>query len=345
MTARTNNTIGRYSDLDALRIVAALMVCFYHFCALGPSSGRLALAFPALEPWAKYGYLGVDAFFIISGFVIAVSAEGRTALTFARARAKRLYPAFLVACALTTAIIFILPDKTGAPSLYQILANLTLFAPYFGQESIDGVYWSLYVEIRFYILIAAILLIGKFNHIMPLIALWLALSLINLFWPIPFGSGGLLLAYAPLFSAGVIYSVIARRQFVPWHVPILIASLALSIGYGLRRAQEIDAANSFSLSLAAVSLVLLTAHGLILLIALVGAQRRLTTLPFLGALSYPLYLVHNEIGTRLITSMASHMSDYAALATAIGASLALATGINLFVERRLHSRRAAFSAG
>jgi peptidoglycan/LPS O-acetylase OafA/YrhL len=53
-----------------------------------------------LAPWARYGFLGVPIFFIISGYVIAYSAE-RTAAAFAIARVSRIYPTFLFCMTLT----------------------------------------------------------------------------------------------------------------------------------------------------------------------------------------------------------------------------------------------------
>ena len=53
------------------------------------------IALPYLASYAQYGFLGVPVFFIISGFVIAYSAEGRTPVGFAIARFSRIYPTFL----------------------------------------------------------------------------------------------------------------------------------------------------------------------------------------------------------------------------------------------------------
>jgi peptidoglycan/LPS O-acetylase OafA/YrhL len=75
-------------------------------------------------PVAKYGFLGVPAFFVISGFVIAYSAEGRTAVGFAIARFSRLYPNFVFCMTLTFLALLVWgpPHFEATPS--QWFANL-----------------------------------------------------------------------------------------------------------------------------------------------------------------------------------------------------------------------------
>src|ERR1700693_5963546 len=75
---------GRVETLDLLRAIAVLAVLFYHYAFRGAAAdGFTDISLPALVPLAKYGSLGVQLFFVISGFVIAYSAEGRSAIGFA----------------------------------------------------------------------------------------------------------------------------------------------------------------------------------------------------------------------------------------------------------------------
>ncbi len=77
---------SRVEALDLLRLVAVLGVVLYHFGFWGPAAHGCRSGAPLADAVAKYGFLGVPAFFVISGFVIAYSAEGRTATGFAIAR-------------------------------------------------------------------------------------------------------------------------------------------------------------------------------------------------------------------------------------------------------------------
>jgi len=81
---------ARLASLDLLRLVAALAVVLFHYLFRGGITGDLDVEYAAAAPFAIYGYLGVSLFFLISGFVIAWSAEGRTWQEFAVARFARL---------------------------------------------------------------------------------------------------------------------------------------------------------------------------------------------------------------------------------------------------------------
>ena len=87
----------RMGSLDLLRLIAALSVlCFHYLFRASIAPPVLVHGYPEVAPFAMYGYLGVNLFFLISGFVIAWSAEGRSWTEFAAARFARLYPGFLV---------------------------------------------------------------------------------------------------------------------------------------------------------------------------------------------------------------------------------------------------------
>ena len=95
MTA-PQNPFDRITTLDLLRLVAALAVVGFHYFFRGAAAdGYLNVAYPSVATVAIYGYLGVNLFFLISGFVIAWSAEGRSWQAFAVARFARLYPGFV----------------------------------------------------------------------------------------------------------------------------------------------------------------------------------------------------------------------------------------------------------
>ncbi|MFD6812242.1 acyltransferase family protein, partial [Streptomyces anthocyanicus] len=87
---------GRLYVLDGLRLGAALMVVAFHYTALGAEAwDRPAwTVFPEVSRFTSYGYLGVQLFFVISGFVICMSAWGRPLKAFFVSRVIRLYPAY-----------------------------------------------------------------------------------------------------------------------------------------------------------------------------------------------------------------------------------------------------------
>src|SRR5581483_4689485 len=142
---------ARVQALDLLRLVAVLGVVLFHYGFRGPATADNNLvAIPGLAFIGQYGFLGVPVFFVISGFVIAYSAEGRTPVQFGIARIARIYPGFLFCMTAT----FIAVAALGAPHFHtglpQWLANLVIAAPALHQQYMDSAYWSLVVEATFY---------------------------------------------------------------------------------------------------------------------------------------------------------------------------------------------------
>jgi peptidoglycan/LPS O-acetylase OafA/YrhL len=173
--------VVRVQALDLLRLVAVLGVVLFHYGFRGPTAqGITHVALPELASFARYGFLGVPIFFVISGFVIAYSAEGRTAIGFAIARFARIYPGFVFCMTIT----FLATLVFGAPhfetSLAQWAANLFIAAPGLRQPYMDSAYWSLVYEIVFYAWVAILIAVGVFRpHINVVVLVWLSISLLN----------------------------------------------------------------------------------------------------------------------------------------------------------------------
>jgi len=150
---------ARLSNIDGLRAVAALSVFVQHFIgdvsrADGASSGALYPWFSISEQSLDLGRFGVVLFFLISGFVIPFSIGGEVALKrFAISRFFRLYPAFWVALSCLTLILW----NAGTPvSVATELANLTMAPALFGQGWMSGIYWTLFIELLFYVFAAGL---------------------------------------------------------------------------------------------------------------------------------------------------------------------------------------------
>src|SRR5690606_11316342 len=127
-------TGNRFYVLDGLRFIAAIAVLLYHYSIYFDVNHVL------LRNVSAFGYLGVHFFFILSGFVIAASAQNRNAIDFALARAARLYPAFWAALVFTVAVSVL---QTPNINIGEILMNATIINDYFSIPNFDGVYWTL----------------------------------------------------------------------------------------------------------------------------------------------------------------------------------------------------------
>ncbi|PKH03413.1 hypothetical protein CXF72_06280 [Psychromonas sp. MB-3u-54] len=83
--------------LDFLRFFAALCVVFYHYIYWSVEP-ELVIYFSPMSQIFQYGNLGVQLFFMISGFVICWSAVGKTRIEFISSRFARLYPTYWGVC-------------------------------------------------------------------------------------------------------------------------------------------------------------------------------------------------------------------------------------------------------
>ncbi|GGE43974.1 acyltransferase [Agaricicola taiwanensis] len=331
---------ARIGNLDLLRFCAALAVVFYHLMFRGAAAdGYSPLIFAGADV-ARYGFLGVSCFFVMSGFVIAYSAEGRGLVAFAAARASRLYPAFLVCMTITAlaGLVLAQPGSRFAPSLPSYIANLTMLAPAFGQPFMDGAYWSIVLEIMFYGWVALFIALGLFQRrMLILVTGWLAIGLLNEVF-LQSGVLRILLVtqYAGHFSIGILLYRLFRRN---WTVSAADATVALAaaalLGLGeYNSMRTMEDHFGFEGSIGLTLLVLAVA-----IAAVVTAVRMpWPILPAslsaaLGGISYPLYLLHQHIGYLVFQHLADTIDTWLLLTIAIAALVALSFVIWRFIER------------
>ena len=264
--------------------------------------------------------------------------RGRAPLEFAAARLARLYPSHLAAVTLT----FVVTLAFGAPaftaSFVQYFANLSMFAPLFGQEFMDGAYWSIVLEVIFYGWVLVFLALGQFEKSGERIVLcWLLISLVNELF---LGSKPLRFLfpteYSGFFAAGVlIYRLRAGKSSFA-SVPLLALSFAISVQTSLAGlkiiADKYDAALASELAAALV----LGIYALFY-VATSSAPTRLPIrfLGIIGAITYPLYLLHQHIGYIAFTRLHGTVSDGALFGIVIAGLVSAAFAVWICVDRPL----------
>lgn len=298
------STQVRFGAIDLLRFLAAAAVVLFHYAYRGPANGDVPARFALewLQPIARYGYLGVHLFFMISGFVIAFSAEGRSARDFAVSRIARLYPAFWLAVAATTLVVHLADARDYAVSWSAVALNLTMFNHLFGVPPVDGVYWSLYVELSFYLLVWVVLLTGNWHRIEFLLAAWLLAALAWQWWPSWRLDQALALQYGPFFVAGAVACRIRMQgsTLVRWALFCVASAGALHLMVGWGPATRIGALEDAG----AVAVILCGFFVIFAVLARGGMSGiRGPVVTALGATTYPLYLLHQNIGYVLIDAL------------------------------------------
>ncbi|PFG30673.1 acyltransferase family protein [Paramicrobacterium agarici] len=297
----------RFELLDLLRFLAALMVVAFHWFFNGISNGKVeSIDFTALAPIALYGVYGVHLFFLISGFVIAESAHGKTAGQFVVSRGVRLFPAYWVAMASTTIIVNAWGDESMHVTPVQFLANLTMMPRLFGQRAVDGVYWTLTVELTFYLLVFLVLLLGLGRFLDIVFPTW-ALTMLTVTVIVPQASGlPYLDGYYAFFASGAIMASIRRRGFSPFRVLGLGAAAATSIVFVGRNIATFNEGHAFAVSPVAV-FALIGAFYVIISLMWIPRMTKVS-IPLsrsISDLTYPIYLLHAHIGYTLLGSLAT----------------------------------------
>lgn len=347
-----------YPGLDVLRFIAALLVLLVHFTwtmfepakpgALdAPFRGLVSLKAPEL---LAYGWIGVQIFFVISGFVIAFTANANDALSFGRSRFLRLAPSTWL-CATFTAAVLILTAASPLSDILLIYLRTILFFPL--HPWIDDPYWTLGIELAFYSLIFVLLATNRFSSIMPVLGIIGVISATA--W-------ALTILVLPVIADGHSAIVSDRLHTRPYHLTLLTFGCHFAIGVYLWRSTsrlltrvEIVLLGYFFLGAGCEIYGLTNASGsklppslapllmwtlaMFYVAATVTFNATFTRLlryfptRQIGLLTYPLYLVHNTIGMAIITTLVTHEVNYwLALASATAAAFALAALVCFVLE-------------
>jgi peptidoglycan/LPS O-acetylase OafA/YrhL len=328
----------RFPELDLLRFIAALSVLAFHYTAMrNPGWGvDPYLLFPGLSKATRYGYLGVELFFMISGFVILMTALNRDTTHFLSARFVRLFPAYVVAVLLTTAVILLHPLEGKAVNLEQVLTNLSMLQDGLGQRRVDDAYWTLWIELRFYVLIAFLTVTKRsYRTLLVFMAGWLALAILFQKESVALVSLFVMPMWAPYFIFGMAMFMIRKfgHKIPLWGLALLSWALMM---YRAPTLLEYSVRSDGSVSLVVVRGVV-TAFCVILVLLVLGAFKGLSWRGWtlLGALTYPLYLTHQVIGYVLIDTLKPYMQPAVVLFLVTALMLFTAAAIVRWAERPL----------
>jgi peptidoglycan/LPS O-acetylase OafA/YrhL len=347
-------TKGRVETIDVFRGIAILMVVLFHFTARLPASA-LNITDGAPAP-VFFGWVGVYFFFIISGYCIFMTLErSATVGLFLARRFSRIYPAFFAAVLLLFAFGLIayvpsVPEANfheTAPGLLDVLLNL-LFVGEIG-EWVDGAFWSIAVEVKFYVLVA--LLAGalgdhdRFARVFGSLALvmgvlWAASTTLSAAGDGPITPQSMLkfLAIAPYLSFFAV-GILGRRlqQGLPGTTKLLWANVTLSTAILWVEAY------GFELHDGALTATICAAAYLALALVFIrfAAGKSIPTVPLLsaaiakvGLLSFSWYLIHENVGISFLATFDLYLPAWLSLAVTLATTFLMAVVFASLVEWR-----------
>jgi peptidoglycan/LPS O-acetylase OafA/YrhL len=352
---------SHYYVVDLIRMIAACLVVLYHF-ALFDNSLTGKIAFPFLWPFGAVGDIGVEIFFVISGLVIAMSAENarglQGAVRFIQLRASRILPALWISSLIGFAVLSLAGGSL--PTLSMLLmksATLSPIGPY-----IDGVVWSLVVEAVFYMTVGITIIAAPRISLETLAKIICAASTIYLaVWTVAFltneplfellsrfPSKVFLLRYGVFFALGMLlWSSLRGNRSASIGGTMLLAGimcvLEIFTHKDLMWGASIAAA---SIWLAAISIMIFCiVHADAIESRLSNRDRKV--IRYLGSYSYPLYLNHYTFGGLIMQSLlkvfqpVSQLSLTIVFIASVGAVSAMAafvTSAEKVAARRFRSR-------
>jgi len=311
----------RYEEIDVLRGFACIWVALSHYLPywndhLGPTTVLIP------EGWGVYA---VKLFFVISGFVIFATVDRcKSVSEFAVLRFSRLYPTYWATLLLATFAGALLFGKSIW--LGGLIVNMTMFQEFLRFPNLDNVYWSLTVELAFYLNLAWLMALGWHRYPRRVVFVWLLAAGL---WastspvlPTPHRSlTAMLFAldFAPYFAFGILIYGATRRGWTR-------ADLGLGI---LAFGTEFLMTGWLGLGIALFIV-------LIVVLAVGGKLPFLVSRPtlLLGWISYSLYLIHRNLGWDALAWLhARGVGPAVAVPLALTGAFAIATAVTYGIER------------
>ncbi len=314
-----SNDKRRISGLDSLRGLAALSVAFTHFTSTYYTVYRLP------HPRVTVNMDARSLFLIMSGFVILMTLDRcKTVADFAALRFARLYPIFWTCLSITYVVVHVANLPGRQTSLHDAFINATMMPALFGAPPVDVVYWTLRVELCFYLILGSIVGLGLRRFLIPIVSGLSAWGAVNHYFPLAqlMPRGGyrletmLILQYWPLLLLGIVIFDL-RSGFRKKH--------AFGLGIGVTVVLLQRGIGGLGQCAFAGILWLITTYSVPVL----------TTKPLLyvGKVSYSFYLIHANVGYCIIQTVLNYGGNpYGAAVLAFAGTFSLGSILYFFVE-------------
>jgi peptidoglycan/LPS O-acetylase OafA/YrhL len=334
----TPNTKQRFYELDLFRFLAALFVLLHHYLFRGQvADGYSPVSFaPWLETLGQYA-TGFNFFFMTSGFVLLMNAFKKTPSQFIVSRAQRLYPALWVCCTITYLVSLLTQNPRFMVSPLDYLLNLTMFNGFIGVPFVDGAYWTMMISLKFNLLLLLVMLFKQTGRVHLLAWLWLGFAALNAVLEtqgitIPYLGFFFITPHVPFFVAGMaIYFVRSEGHKLNYWL-LFVASYPVAVYYILQDVQQKTLRYGTDFS-EPVFLVMNSVFFFMFL--LIGLNKtKFLQIPFfatLGAITYPLFLLHQNLGYMAFTYIP--INKYVLLVLLLIVIFAAAYAVYRFVEK------------
>lgn len=358
-------TIKKIEFANTLRGIAAISVLVAHYfgvfwtspATVAALTNAPALTFdelpiPPYVSWLQlvnyfnfnYGAFGVGLFFVVSGFVIPISLERKSLADFIVNRMLRIYPTYFVGFGITLLALLMSSYYFNVDWMYSSEEVLIHFVPglrdIFWSRGIDGIVWTLEVELKFYLVCALCIVLFKrrsiFVFIVPAIIAglgayaatvlpqygetnaWLYIKLLTFIYPAKF---------IVFMFVGVALYYFHSGKMSAQKTAVVVSSCFITFAAMWVLGPEKNTSTLvYSYALALMFFVLAMVKPLWF------RSNRVTD--FLANISYPLYVVHGVAGYIVLrVLMDLHVSPLLALLIVTGLALSISWLLHVGVEQ------------
>lgn len=326
---------SRFSEIDILRFIAVVMVILFHYTFRGYAADDMSIMpYPLLAPIFKYGRLGVNLFFIISGFVIMMTISKGDFWDFLASRVSRLYPAFWFCCTLTFFAMITFGGTRYSATFTQYILNMILLGHIFYVIPIDGVYWSLSAEINFYTLISIIILLKRIDKIQYVLLFWIIISIPLELYKISGLRDILITRYSAYFIAGASFFFLQKNgPSILTYITILLSWIQnIQISYDMFL--DFEKTYNDHISFHIILIIMSSFFVIFLLISLnITSPIRKYRFNIIGAITYPAYLIHQNIGFIIFNIAYPHVNKHIILWSTFSLMLLISYLIHKYIEK------------
>jgi peptidoglycan/LPS O-acetylase OafA/YrhL len=267
-----------------------------------------------------------------------MSSWGRTLGDFFRSRIARLYPAYWLAIVMVTGAAMLLPVVVHPVRPDEFLVNLTMMQQPLGVPRVLGVCWTLWVELKFYVLFA-LFVIWKgvtYRRVVLFCILWTLAGAFARVADMPLTDELVMRDHAPFFIGGLALYLIHRFGSDPLLWGIVGMSFLLGQRYSVTALWHPGADGDFHRNPLVIQGIVFLAFAAVAVVALGWTSwADWNWLTVAGALTYPFYLIHEHLGWFFIRVLhrGLGLGAYATLALSVLGLLCLAWLMHRFVEK------------
>lgn len=344
-----------FPSIALIRAVAALLVVYDHFVGIWPARAGVDVTFGAVvERWVfaplhimqSGGAFGVALFFMVSGFIIVYVGQRESRRSFAIRRALRIYPPLWVSIVVLVGAYSVALAHSDALGLRgwgvntvlaqdeplpYILLAMTLGNYLVGTPPVNGVAWTLVIEVMFYVAVFLLLPLLRARPRTAIVVAFAALALLQA----AARAGGAVLFLVAVNGVYVTYLFLGSLVYLRWAGRIgngfFLGATAAFWGLFLWGMAKIVVQPPLTLSGYGVSYAFAWFGFVVLLLA--DRHVRLRPVPaFFSRISYSLYLNHGGLGMLALTLLYPRVGYAAALAIAFAGVVALSAASYRWVE-------------